>query len=109
MSNTKKQVRANFRNSVFHRDGYRCLTCGFQSTPDKAVEDLDAHHIVDRTEMPGGGYVAENGISLCKATCHYKAEATHRGETPEPGFSIDELYEKIGSSYEKAHAASLTL
>src|SRR5690606_29600 len=97
---------AEFRNAVFQRDGYRCVMCGHQSSPEKAEEELDAHHITDRNEMPNGGYVPENGISLCKVNCHMKAEAHHRGEKTEPGFSPAELYAKIGSSYELAIQAS---
>lgn len=58
--------------------------------------------------MPNGGYVKENGVSLCEK-CHEKAEAFHRGEQPEPGFSPPELYVKIGSSHEAALAASKRL
>ena len=45
--------------TVFVRDGYACRTCGFASTPRRAEDELDAHHITDRNEMPNGGYVAE--------------------------------------------------
>lgn len=40
--------------------------CSVRSYPERAERDLDAHHITDRNEMPNGGYVPENGISLCK-------------------------------------------
>lgn len=33
--------RENFRNSVFERDGYKCLFCD-------CTENLDAHHIIER-------------------------------------------------------------
>lgn len=105
MSAKKKQVRAAFRSAVFTRDGYSCRCCGFKSSPAKAEDELDAHHITDRTEMPNGGYVAENGISVC-ATCHEKAETHHRGEPVPAGYSPPELYAKIGSSYERAVKAS---
>ena len=36
----------------------------------------DSHHITDRKEIINGGYVLENGISLCSA-CHWKAEQYH--------------------------------
>ncbi len=58
--------------------------------------------------MPNGGYVAENGISLCEK-CHPKAETYHCGEPVPPGFSPDELYALIGSSQEAARAASEAL
>ena len=61
-----------FRAAVFGRDGFTCRGCGFASTPERAEDALDAHHITDRNEMPNGGYVAENGITLCEV-CHAKA------------------------------------
>ena len=72
----KKQIRAAFRNAVFTRDKHRCKNCGYQSTPEKATEEIDAHHIVNRNNMVDGGYIKENGITLCKIgnNCHLKAE-----------------------------------
>lgn len=98
MSKRKKEVRRKFREKVFKRDSYRCVTCGFK--PEDLIE-LDAHHITDRNEMPNGGYVVENGISLCES-CHMKAESEHQGVTPPEGFSREELYNKIQSSYDLA-------
>lgn len=100
MSNSKKEIRRQFRDAVFKRDNYKCAICG-------AVE-LDAHHITDRNELPNGGYVVENGISLCQQ-CHDLAEDFHRGNPPQKGFHPNELYIKIGSSRDKAAAASLRL
>jgi hypothetical protein len=105
MSQQKKQVRQKFRTAVFARDAFECRACGFVSAPERAEEELDAHHITDRNEMPNGGYVAENGISLCEM-CHAKAEAFHCGEPVPPGFAPAELYALIGSSEEEARAAS---
>lgn len=105
MSQDKKQVRSRFREAVFRRDRYSCRGCGFQSTPERAADELDAHHITDRHEMPNGGYVAANGISLC-ATCHWNAEAFHRGEPIPAGFAPEELYEQIGSSRAAAREAA---
>jgi hypothetical protein len=104
----KKEVRAAFRYAVFGRAKYRCECCGTpghdrQEEGGKGVA-LDAHHITDRHEFPNGGYVLENGISVCDE-CHLKAEAYHMNVEPEPGFWPDELYQKIGSSYEQAIAA----
>jgi len=82
--------------------------CGFKSTPEKCENELDAHHIQNRDLMPNGGYVKENGISLC-AECHIKAEEFHNGREPPTGFSPWELFIKIGSSLEKATAASQRL
>lgn len=104
MKKNKKDIRKNFKTEVFKRDKYCCLMCGEIFTLKNADEFLDAHHIKDRNEIVNGGYVKENGISLCKSNCHLKAEQFHisNGTYWEPGFHPDDLYEKIGSSYEKA-------
>lgn len=101
MNMNKKEVRKRFRTAVFERDGYKCKICGFDH-PDA----LDAHHITDRNEMPNGGYVSENGITLCTISCHQLAEEYHRTGEPVPGYSPKELYELIGSSKHKAVEAS---
>lgn len=98
MSKQKKQVRKNFRDIVFGRDGHQCLFCDVRT-------DLDAHHITDRTLMPNGGYVLENGITLCQDH-HLVAEQFHITGTSVLGFSPEDLYNRIGSSYEKALIAS---
>jgi hypothetical protein len=78
-------------------------------------EELDAHHITPREDMPNGGYVKENGVTLCKypqdklMSCHEYAEAYLNPEdygVEEPGYSPAELYKKIGSSYQLAYKAS---
>ena len=58
--------------------------------------------------MPNGGYVLENGASLC-AECHKKAEQFHETGTSFPGYSPEELYAAIDSSHEKAVEASKKL
>jgi 5-methylcytosine-specific restriction endonuclease McrA len=105
VSQKKKDARRQFRAAVFARDNYSCRACGFASSPERAEEELDAHHITDRHEMPNGGYVAENGVALCEV-CHRKAEAFHRGEPVPPGFGPADLYVLIGSGAEEARAAS---
>lgn len=105
---SKKEIRRQFRRDCFNRDKYKCVTCGFKSSPEKAEDELDAHHITDRNEMPNGGYVKENGISLC-ATCHLKAEEFHSTGVAVPGFSIEELYSAIRSSVEVAVRESVKL
>lgn len=103
MSSEKKHTRERFRNSVFDRDGHRCRVCGWSL---QTLElKLDAHHITDRNLMPHGGYVKENGITLCPA-CHEKAEVFHSTGQAAPGFSPEDLYELIGSSRERASRAS---
>jgi 5-methylcytosine-specific restriction endonuclease McrA len=95
----KKAVRAAFRAAVFTRDGHSCRVCGASDT------ELDAHHISDRTTMPSGGYVKENGISLC-APCHRLAEQLWETGVAAPGFSPEQFYALIGSSHAQAlHAA----
>lgn len=101
MSREKKKVRELFRTSVFERDSWNCRVC-------KGGGVLDAHHITNREAMPAGGYVAENGITLC-APCHVKAEKFYETGTAVEGFSPNDLYFLIGSSYDKAYQASLKL
>ncbi len=105
MSNEKKIIRKAFRDACYKRDGFRCAMCGMKSSKEKAEEELDAHHVTDRRLMPNGGYVKENGISLC-AECHEKAEVFHSTGTSVEGYSPEDLYKKINSSYELAVEAS---
>lgn len=108
MGAEKKLIRKNFRDACYKRDGFSCAMCGMKSSKEKAEEELDAHHIVDRNLLPNGGYVPQNGISLCEP-CHIKAEVFHSTGTAEPGYSPEDLYKKIGSDLEKATAASKKL
>lgn len=96
MSQRKKQIRNQFREEVFKRDGYTCVFCD-------ETENLDAHHITDRNEMPNGGYVKENGITLCPEH-HLMAEEYHisDGILWEDGMHPDDLYKKIGNTKEQA-------
>ena len=66
MSKKKLAVRAQFREEVFTRDGYRCAICRSAN-----MYGLDAHHIISRKKLPNGGYTLDNGISLCPE--HHKA------------------------------------
>lgn len=108
MKSNKKEVRTNFKNAVFKRDNYTCRCCDTYYGIDKAEEFLDSHHITDRTEIINGGYVKQNGISLCKKDCHMKAEKFHitGGIEWELGMHPDDLYKLIGSSKEEAIKAS---
>jgi hypothetical protein len=103
----KKTIREAFRLACFARDGYRCVVCGC------ATKQLDAHHILDRHDLPGGGYVPENGITLCSGddedNCHWKAERWHATGTAYPGYDPASLFARIGSSLEQALAASASL
>ena len=105
MSKKKKEIRKKFRASVFSRDNYTCMMCNF-CPDDRSI--LDAHHITDRKEMPNGGYVIENGITLC-SSCHVFAEEFHSLGVAYPKYSVENLYEMINSSYEKAVKASKLL
>jgi 5-methylcytosine-specific restriction endonuclease McrA len=111
MSKSKSGVRAAFREAVFQRDKHRCRVCGTPATKlalrsPPAV--LDAHHITDRHDMPNGGYVVENGISLCPE-CHQKAEVWHHSPPGDPAYMPSALYLLVGSTPEKARAASEAL
>ncbi len=94
MSKEKKAIRKKFRQVVFERDNYQCRYCDQR-------EGLDAHHITDRNELPNGGYVRENGITLCPEH-HELAEVYHQsgGSNWVEGFHPDDLYNLIGSSRE---------
>lgn len=109
MSQNKKSVRKTFRDETFKRDKYTCRCCGRKSSPENAEQEIDAHHVTPREEFPSGGYVKENGITLCKgedgSSCHEKAELVLKGDEI-PGFSPDDLYSLIGSSRERAIKAS---
>lgn len=124
----KKEVRRKFREAVFKRDRYRCVICGTSAPVEKAESILDAHHITPREAMPNGGYVKENGVTLCDPSktggplnegCHYRAEMVLKTlslhgdyqmpilrEDPDYEFCPNRLYEKVNSSYEKALRAS---
>ena len=99
---SKKDIRKRFRDACFSRDEFCCAKCGFKSSKEKAEQELDAHHITSRKDMPNGGYVSENGISLC-SECHIKAEECRQG------YSASELYSIINSNYDKAVKASTKL
>ena len=118
----KKEIRRKFRDETFERDGYKCRICDADFSDQEFPEIfLDAHHITDRSDMPNGGYVKENGISLCKEnfddegfiieSCHMKAELFHitNGENWYPNMHPNDLYELIGSSKEVAIKKSLNL
>lgn len=101
---SKKEVRKNFRDAVFKRDKYTCRVCNTK----REESLLDAHHVTDRSLMPNGGYVASNGITVCKDECHMKVEKFHitGGEEWEEGLHPDDLYALIGSSREQAEKDS---
>jgi len=98
----KRQIREAFQHAVLGRDKGKCVLCKVLGKDTLAV---DAHHITDRSLMPNGGYVKENGISVC-VECHLQAEQFHITGTAVAGYSPEDLYHLIGSSYEVAVATS---
>tara|TARA_B100000809_G_scaffold206042_1_gene207996 strand:- start:2248 stop:2565 length:318 start_codon:yes stop_codon:yes gene_type:complete len=103
MSAQKKLIRQKFRDSVLKRDRSRCVFC-------KATDNIDIHHITDRTLMPAGGYVKENGIALCPLHMAMAEKFDQSdGEASVELFNPAQLYRKVGSSYDKAVAASQRL
>lgn len=109
MSEIKKKIRQQFRNICFVRDNYTCKMCKKISSPEKINEEMDCHHISSKNSMPNGGYVKENGITLCKDNCHIKAEEFHSTGIAPTGFTINDLYVAINSSLDKAKEESLKL
>lgn len=94
-----KKLRVSFREGVFGRDKHRCVFC-----TNTAV---DAHHITDRHNMPNDGYAIENGVSVC-AHHHFLAEVYHisGGVYWVKGYHPNDIYLKVGSTYESARSAS---
>ena len=101
----KKQIRSNFRSEVFKRDRFICKVCGKIGTE----LTLNAHHITDRAMMPNGGYVKENGITVCEEICHMIVESYHVSGISKEGFSPEDLYALIKSSKQIAIEKSLKI
>ncbi len=97
----KKEVRRQFRIDCLGRDNIRCRVCGLALPPYK----LEVHHITNRNEMPGGGYVKENGITLC-TDCHLRAEYVLNKNIVDSIYRPENLYNIIGSSKQLAIEAS---
>ena len=95
----KQAIRYNFRTNALNRDNNKCKVCN--AKPD--INELDVHHIIDRNEIINGGYVKENGITLCK-NCHLKAEQYHitNGEYCEELYMPDNLFKLINSNSDLA-------
>ena len=119
----KQETRDVFRSRVLDRDKCACAMCGYK--PEDPSQ-LDAHHICDRHDMPFGGYVAANGITLCTdrcnlgkpwepylsdnyVDCHQKAETLHATGQLVPGYTPTDLYARIKSNYKWAYKQSLLL
>lgn len=59
------QNRQNFRKNVFSRDNNNCLVPWCDSEAD------DAHHIIERELWEDGGYIEDNGASVCNKHHRY--------------------------------------
>ena len=110
-TNNKKQIRNRFNEIVLRRDGYQCIMCGYHPQDPYF---LDVHHITDRSLMPNGGYSEYNGITLCcdrskTDNCHMKAEFFHAKGFAISGYSPNDLYDRINSSYTLAFERSILL
>lgn len=94
---SKKEIRQFFVQECLKRDKHSCKIC------NAANVKLDVHHIMDRNYFPNGGYIKENGITLCE-TCHLLAEKYHmsNGQTYHTNMHPDDLYNIINSSFEIA-------
>jgi 5-methylcytosine-specific restriction endonuclease McrA len=62
--NRDSQAYKNWRQSVYQRDGYKCVQCG-------SKDKLNAHHIKSWKDYPALRYDIDNGITLCEK-CHIK-------------------------------------
>ena len=65
----RRDLRDAFREAVLLRDGGRCIVpgCGHDAT--------DVHHLMERRLFSDGGYLEDNGVSLC-GQHHLDAERT---------------------------------
>lgn len=109
MSIKKKEIRRKFRLVCLTRDKLTCVMCGLKAKSFEEAEQIfDIHHVKNPKEIVNGGFVLENGITLCHS-CHEKAEVFHSTGTALEGFSVEDLYKKINSSYEQAVIASQKL
>jgi len=93
-----KRWRKEFNEACLKRDKHKCVFCDKGDKPEK----LDVHHITNRHNMPNGGYAPSNGITLCSSHHLLAEEWLQNREWVLSVYSSKELYEKIGSSYEKA-------
>ena len=96
-----KKWRKFFNESCLKRDKSKCVFCN-------ETHELDVHHIIDRHDMPNGGYATENGITVCNKH-HLLCEQFHINGVCEDEYHPDNLYKKINSSYEKAYESCLKL
>jgi hypothetical protein len=93
MSNKQNHKRwcKQFNEDCLKRDKNKCVFCGEDT-------DLDVHHITDRYDLPNGGYVMSNGITVCEYH-HLMCEEHHATGHAIKGFHPTDLYEKIGTKH----------
>ena len=96
----KSKIREAFRSDCMKRDNEKCVLCATYNKT--SAKNLEVHHITNRKQMPNGGYVKQNGITLCPRH-HLKVETDMYSYPP------SRLYELIASSYEEALDASQRL
>jgi len=70
---------AEWRRTVFGRDGYRCARCGAKD------QYLHAHHVVPVSEHPDLALVVSNGTTLCAACHQYMHPELHLSLAPRKG------------------------
>jgi len=62
---TNNQKRKKFRETCFDRDNNECIV------PWCTEEAVDAHHIAERELWKNGGYIPNNGVSVCEKHHRY--------------------------------------
>lgn len=62
------QNRKSFRSEVFSRDSHNCVVPWCKNKAD------DTHHIIERSLWGEGGYITENGVSVCNKHHKYAEE-----------------------------------
>lgn len=68
----QSKVYKIWRQSVFQRDSYTCISCGNKNGKGKTVK-LNAHHIKPFSLFPELRLAIDNGVTLC-VSCHRKTD-----------------------------------
>ena len=59
---------AEWARKVKDLDGWKCVICGREDSPDKKVR-LESHHVEKRGIHPELATIVSNGVTLCRV-CH---------------------------------------